>query len=325
MSSDVHLIVPNNAGRLDVWLSKELGVSRSSVQKWCKERRVLVDGRSSKASTKLTEGQTVVASIPPPPPTTIIPQQMDLDIQYIDSEVIVVNKPAGLVVHPGKGNWDGTLANGVVHLIEQDTGEALRPGIVHRIDKGTSGLLVIARTEKALQCLSTQFADHVVERKYLALVWGEVGRGKVDQPLGRHPVDRIKFMVREDGKRALTHYEELAHGIPAKSGSGGLVSLVRCQLETGRTHQIRVHMNHIQHPLVGDPLYGKKQWTAAWKVYISTLERQMLHAWTLGFNHPDGRWLSFSISPPKDFMDTASFAGIEVEKILSVEKAPSRK
>jgi len=314
--SETILIVPENVGRMDVWISVQLGVSRASVQKWCKANRVLVDGRQVKASSKLTNGQRVVVSIPPPPSTTIIPQEMDLDIQYIDEQVIVVNKPAGMVVHPGKGNPDGTLANGIVHLIAEDTGEALRPGIVHRIDKGTSGLLVISRTERSLQFLADQFAAHSVERKYLALAWGELGNGQVEEPLGRHQTDRIKFMVREDGKRALTYYSSLAAGIPAKSGSGGLISLVQCQLETGRTHQIRVHMKHIGHPLVGDSLYGRSGCTAVWKERLSSLNRQMLHAWTLGFEHPDGKRLRFSIDPPQDFLETAQFAGIDVVNVL---------
>ena len=316
MSETTRLVVLENGGRLDVWLSNQLDVSRSSVQKWCKKSRVQVDGKVVKPSTKLIEGQWVEVSIPPPPPTSIVPQQMDLDIQYIDEHVIVVNKPVGLVVHPGKGNWDGTLANGIVHLIEQDTGEALRPGIVHRIDKGTSGLLVVARTERALTCLAEQFFAHSAERKYLALAWGAVEKGRIDEPLGRHPVDRIKFTVREDGKRSVTNVTGLASGIPAKSGSGGLISLVECQLETGRTHQIRVHMQHSGHPLVGDPLYGRKQSTAAWRESLARLEHQQLHAWTLGFELPTGKRLSFSVPPPRCFMDTAEFAGIDVRTFL---------
>jgi len=316
MSEKRTLIAPDNAGRLDLWLSKQLGVSRAAVQKWCKGQNVLVDGRVVKPATKLVAEQLIEVSIPPPPPTTIVPQKMDLDIQYIDDQVIVVNKPAGLVVHPGKGNWDGTLANGIVHLITEGTGEAQRPGIVHRIDKGTSGLLVIARTEQALQCLGEQFAEHSVDRRYLALAWGEIGAGTIDEPLGRHPVDRIKFIQREDGKRAVTHYNCLATGIPAKSGSGGLISLLCCRLETGRTHQIRVHMKHLGHPLLGDPLYGRRQCTAAWKKSVDALDRQMLHAWTLGFQHPNGKKLQFSVSPPDDFISIARFAGIELDNVI---------
>jgi 23S rRNA pseudouridine1911/1915/1917 synthase len=316
MNQQWTLIVPENAGRLDVWVSGQLNVSRSSVQKWCKDGRVLVDGKKPKTSTKLLQGQCIEINVPPPPPTTIIPQKMNLDIQYMDEDIIVVNKPAGLVVHPGKGNWDSTLVNGLVHLIASDSGELMRPGIVHRIDKGTSGLLVVARTERAHRCLSSQFAAHSVERAYLSLVWGEMQDGIIDEPLGRHPVDRIKFTVREDGKRAVTHYKGLGAGIPAKSGSGGLISLVCCRLETGRTHQIRVHMDYIGHPMVGDPLYCRRQCTNAWKPELDRIDRQMLHAWTLGFEHPNGKNLRFSISPPSDFYKIAQFATIDIDSLL---------
>lgn len=313
MSKKESWIVPEKEGKLgrvDAWVAEQVEHSRSEVARWCKEGLILVNGVNCKPSLKLKGGEQIAAQIPEAHSTDIIAEEMDLDILYIDSEVIVINKPAGLVVHPGKGNLSGTLVNGIVHLIEENTGERLRPGIVHRIDKDTSGILVIARTTLALQHLAKQFADHSIERKYWALVWGEVSAGKIDQALGRDPQNRLRFAVQEEGKWAVTHYQCLAQGVPLKSGEGGRVSLVRCQLETGRTHQIRVHMKHIGHPLVGDPLYGQKQANAAWKPMLSRLSGQLLHARTLGFQHPNGEWMRFSVAPPELFLEVMRFTRI---------------
>lgn len=307
--------VPEKSGRIDAWLAEQVEYSRSEVARWCKDGLVFVDGKRCKASLKLKGGETITAQIPEAPSTDIISQPLDLDILYMDDEIIVVNKPAGLVVHPGKGNLSGTLVNGIVHLIEENTGERLRPGIVHRIDKDTSGILVVARTTLALQFLAKQFADHSIERIYWALVWGEASAGRIDQPLGRDPHNRLRFSVRQDGKWAVTNYRCLAQGIPLRSGEGGRISLVQCQLETGRTHQIRVHMKHIGHPLVGDPTYGRKKSTAAWKPILQKISGQLLHAKSLGFLHPNGERMQFSVPPPEIFQEVMRFAHIESPKI----------
>ena len=308
------LIVPDNAGRLDQWLAAELGVSRSAVGKWCKEGRVTLDGKLLKASVKPKVGQVIVVDVPEADPIEVVSQNIVISIVYEDDDVIVVNKPAGMVVHPGAGNLSGTLINGLVHKIDDGVGEPMRPGIVHRIDKDTSGLLVIAKTLRAFDCLKFQFKAHSIERRYWALVWGEVAVQTIDKSLGRHPTKRVKFAVVEDGKRAVTHVQPLAHGIPAQSGKGGLVSLVECRLETGRTHQIRVHMESIGHPLLGDPFYGRKgDPTSAWKPIVKGLNGQLLHAKTLGFQHPNGESMRFDSEIPTAFQGVLDFARVQIE------------
>ena len=268
-----------------------------------------MNGQPVKASLKCKDYIELVVAVPEPEPTEIIPQDIEIDIVYEDLDVIVVNKSAGMVVHPGAGNPSGTLINGLVQKIDEGVGEPMRPGIVHRIDKDTSGLLVVAKTPRAFECLKGQFKDHSIERRYWALVWGEVTAQTIDKPLGRHPTRRVKFSVVEDGKRAVTHLTPLAQGIPAQSGKGGLVSLVECRLETGRTHQIRVHMESIGHPLLGDPFYGRKgDPTAAWKPILAELKGQLLHAKTLGFHHPNGEWMSFDTDIPSGFQNLLEFA-----------------
>ena len=307
------LTVPDNAGRLDQWLSVELGVSRSAVGKWCKEGRVVLGEKILKASVKPKGGQVIVVDVPSADPIEVVSQNIDIDIVYEDDDVIVVNKPAGMVVHPGAGNPSGTLINGLVHKIDDGVGEQMRPGIVHRIDKDTAGLIVIAKSLRAFDCLKAQFQDHSIERCYWALVWGEVTAQTIEQPIGRHPTKRVKFAVVEDGKRAVTHIKPLGQGIPAQSGKGGLVSLVECRLETGRTHQIRVHMESIGHPLLGDSFYGRKgDPTSAWKPVVKALRGQLLHAKTLGFQHPNGEWMRFDSEIPNAFQTVLDFARVTV-------------
>ena len=300
-------------GRIDQWLSDEFEVSRSAASRWCKQGRVLVDGKKIKASAKLVAGTSIEVDVPNPESSEIVFQEMEIDIVFEDEHVIVVDKPSGLVVHPGSGNPDGTLINGLVNRIESGVGEHLRPGIVHRIDKDTSGLLVLAKTQEAFDCLKFQFKNHSIERQYMAIVWGEVETQTVEASLGRNPNQRIKFTVLEDGKNATTHVTLVATGIPAQSGKGGQISLVECRLETGRTHQIRVHMQSIGNPLLGDPLYGRKgQLPAAWKPLHSQLQGQLLHAQTLGFLHPNGDWMRFTSGIPEQFYEVMSFARITV-------------
>lgn len=269
---------PSQRKRIDRWICEQLELTRSLVQKLLTEGKITVNNAQARPSLKLKGGEVIKIVVPPPPPTQIIPQNIPLDIVALTDTFVVVNKPAGMVVHPGKGNHDGTLANGIVGLLTEPFEEATRPGIVHRIDKGTSGLLVVARCEQALQELQAQFAAHTVSRKYWALVWGKTSKGTIDQPLGRDPKNRIKFSVRSDGKRAVTHYHTLSCGVLENQK----VSLIECQLETGRTHQIRVHMQALGHPLVGDPLYGRRP-KAKWHSDLRSLNHQLLHAWLLGF------------------------------------------
>ena len=271
-----------------------------------------MNGQPVKASLKCKNNMEVVVDVPKPEPTEVIPQDIEIDIVYEDDDVIVVNKPAGMVVHPGAGNPSGTLINGLVQKIDEGVGEPMRPGIVHRIDKDTSGLLVVAKTLRAFDGLKSQFKDHSIERRYWAVVWGEVTAQTIDKPLGRHPTRRVKFTVVDDGKRALTHITPLAQGIPAQSGKGGLVSLVECRLETGRTHQIRVHMAHIGHGIIGDPNYGRAMRAGQMPdnalretlAFVRAFPRQALHASHLGFDHPvTGAAMAFDTPLPTDMAD----------------------
>ena len=227
----------------------------------------------------------------------------------------MVNKPAGMVVHPGAGNPSGTLISGLVDKIEGGVGEPIRPGIVRNVDKDTTGSSLLQRP-CGFDCLKSQFQDHSIERRYWALVWGEVPSQTIDKAIGRHPTKRVKFAVVENGRRAVTHIQPLAQGIPAQSGKGGLVSLVECRLETGRTHQIRVHMELIGHPLLGDPFYGRKSdSTSAWKPVVKGLNGQLLHAKTLGFQHPKGEWMRFDSEIPPGFQTVLDFASIQIDSV----------
>jgi 23S rRNA pseudouridine1911/1915/1917 synthase len=267
------------------------------------------------ASAKVKPGEVVVVQIPPPEPATPVAEDMPLTIVFEDASLIVIDKPAGLVVHPAAGHGSGTLVNALLaHCGESlsGIGGVKRPGIVHRLDKDTSGLLVVAKTDKAHQGLSAQFAAHgadgLLQRQYLALVWGTFDRpkGAVDAPLGRSPTHRTKMAVvrPEAGRHAVTHYERLA--TVACEGKTS-VSLVRLTLETGRTHQIRVHMAHINHPILGDQVYGTGFASSINRLPekaadgLRALGRQALHAALLGFQHPvTGRKLRFESPPPPD-------------------------
>ena len=292
-------------------MAEYFSVSRSEAARWCKQGRVLVNGEIVKASLKCKANMIIVVDVPEAEPTYVIPEDIPIDLVYEDDDVIVVNKASGMVVHPGAGNPSGTLINGLVHKISEDVGEAMRPGIVHRIDKDTSGLLVVAKTSRAFDSLKQQFKAHNIERRYWALVWGDVSAQTSDKPLGRHPIKRIRFAVVENGKQAVTHIVPLASGIPVHSGKGGLVTLVECRLETGRTHQIRVHMESIGHPLLGDPFYGRKgDPTSAWKPVVADLNGQLLHAKTLGFQHPNGRIMRFDTEIPIRLQEVLDFARV---------------
>lgn len=264
--------------RMDVALTQLLeDVTRSAAQRLLEEGRVTCDGRTVKKNEKTAAGQILTVDLPEPEAVDIVPQDIPLDIRYEDDDVIVLNKPKGLVVHPAAGHADGTLVNALLYhcagSLSGINGE-LRPGIVHRIDKDTSGLLIVAKNDFAHQKLAAQLADHTLARTYEAIVCGGVktDSGTIDAPIGRHPTDRKKMAVTEKNSRhAVTHYEVIAR-------YRGYTH-IRCRLETGRTHQIRVHMAYKGHPILGDMVYGHK------KPELGT-DSQCLHARELTFLHP---------------------------------------
>ena len=268
---------PEAAGeRLDSFLAARLpGLTRSAAARLIETGQVLVDGKPARKSARLAGGETVEVTLPDPEPADALPQDIPLDVVYEDDDVIVVNKPSGLVVHPAPGHPDGTLVNALLHHCGgslSGVGGELRPGIVHRIDRDTSGLIIAAKNDAAHLALSAQLQDHTLARTYEAVVVGNLreDRGTVDAPIGRHPTDRKRMAVTDrGGKPAVTHWEVLAR-FPGYTH-------VRCRLETGRTHQIRVHMAHIGHPIYGDGVYGKA---------VSGVTGQCLQAVGLSFLHP---------------------------------------
>jgi len=263
--------------RLDQALSHLLPqFSRSRLAQWIRDERVEVDGRPALPKTKVWGGEKVaVHPVPDPAATAATAEAIALDVLHEDAAVLVIAKPAGLVVHPGRGNWSGTLLNALLAHAPQ-LAAMPRAGIVHRLDKETSGLLVVAQTLEAQTSLVRQLQARTVRREYLALVHGRVARdGTVEAPIGRHPVQRTRMAVAARGRPSITHYEILQHFAQA--------TLLRCRLETGRTHQIRVHMQSIGHPLVGDPVYGKKR---SADPLLAAFARQALHAERLEFMHP---------------------------------------
>ncbi|BDV41187.1 pseudouridine synthase [Geotalea uraniireducens] len=290
--------------RLDQFIVRSLdGLTRSAVQRLIDDGRVTVNGIVEKASLKLKGGEVVAVEVPPPAPAVPQAEEIPLDILYEDGDVVVVNKPAGMVVHPGAGNPGGTLVNALLgHCRDlSGIGGEIRPGIVHRIDKDTSGVLVVAKNDRAHDGLARQFHDHTIKRIYLALVFGSPreDKGRVEGAIGRHPTDRLRMSGKaRHGKRAVTHWKVLAR-YPG-------LSLLQLRLETGRTHQIRVHMAESGHPLVGDELYGGGGRLAnlrdpVLRKLIRELGRQALHAKTLGFVHPvTADYLEFDTPLPDD-------------------------
>ncbi len=280
-SKIVHLQVDDIAPRLDQYLSQELPhFSRSQLKKLIARGQVLVDNKFSKASATLYPGDVITLHLPSEETSLLQPENIGLNIIFEDDQLLVVNKPAGMVVHPAEGHSSGTLVNALlaydpelITMAEVDADSAKRPGIVHRLDQGTSGLIVVTRTPAALHHLRQQFKARTVEKIYLALVFDHLQspQGVIDVPLGRDPHQRQKFAPRANGKAARTHYrviETLHH-----------YSLLEIGLETGRTHQIRVHLAWLKCPVVGDTLYGRKRNALG-------LKRQFLHAWQLRFEHP---------------------------------------
>ncbi|MGO0062019.1 RluA family pseudouridine synthase [Brevibacillus fluminis] len=271
--------------------------SRSQVQAWVKEGRVTVNGEPIKNNYKVSADDEVTLRVPPPRELAIKAEEMPLDIVFEDADVVVVNKPRGLVVHPAPGHYSGTLVNGLMHHCKDLSGinGVLRPGIVHRIDKDTSGLLMIAKNDKAHIGLAEQLKNHTVNRKYVALVHGVIPHemGTIDAPIGRDPKNRQQMaVVFENSKPAVTHFVVLERFADA--------TLVELKLETGRTHQIRVHMKYIGYPLVGDPKYGAKS--------NIDFDGQALHAKTLGFEHPrTGAYMEFEAELPAEMKELLAF------------------
>lgn len=282
--------------RLDVWLTSELGkFSRSYIEKLIEDSSVTVNGRMVKAGYKLRVEDRVEISIPEPKVLDVQAENISLDILYEDQDIIVINKPRGMVVHPAAGNYSGTLVNALLEHCSgslSDINGVIRPGIVHRIDKDTSGVLVVAKNNSSHSILSEKLKDHDIQRVYIAVAEGIIREdsGKIDAPIGRHPVERKKMAVNvKNGRRAVTHFKVLERFKSA--------TLMELKLETGRTHQIRVHMSYIDHPLVGDAVYGRKKQKYG-------MEGQALHARLLGFVHPGtGDYVEFEADPPLEFTE----------------------
>ena len=280
--------------RLDAFLSADGALTRSQAARLIAEGRVRVNGKPAAKSARLSGGETVTVDVPQLRETALPPQDIPLDVVYEDDDVIVVNKPTGLVVHPAPGHPDGTLVNALLHHCGDSLsgiGGEKRPGIVHRIDRDTSGLIIAAKNDAAHLALSAQLKDHSLSRTYECLVTGNMKQdsGTVDAPIGRHPVDRKRMaVVRQGGREAVTHWEVIAR-YPG-------VTHLRCRLETGRTHQIRVHLAYIGHPILGDTVYGAKK-------PVAGLTGQCLHAVGLRFIHPrTGEPVELTCPLPEEFV-----------------------
>ncbi|MFE4521337.1 RluA family pseudouridine synthase [Cytobacillus firmus] len=289
-----HIIPDEQAGeRIDKVLSTlNADWSRTQVQQWIKDGNVLVNGQKPKTNYKCSADDRIEISIPDPEELDVVPEEMDLDIYYEDQDVLVVNKPKGMVVHPAAGHGTGTLVNGLMAHCKDLSGinGVMRPGIVHRIDKDTSGLLMVAKNDMAHESLVNQLMNKTVTRKYRAIVHGVIPHdyGTIDAPIARDPKDRQSMSVVDNGKHAVTHFQVLERYRD--------FTLVECQLETGRTHQIRVHMKYIGYPLAGDPKYGPRK--------TLDIGGQALHAGVLGFKHPrSGEYLEFEAPAPAYFKE----------------------
>lgn len=288
------ILTATQAVRSDKFISENVPeLTRSHIKKLFDEGHILINGNAKNPSYKLKDGDKIEITVPEPKPLEAIAQDIALDIVYEDSDVIIINKPRGMVVHPAAGNEDGTLVNALMHYCPNELSAingVVRPGIVHRIDKDTTGLLAVAKNDKAHLALSQQLKDRSLSRKYFALVHGNIKdeNGTVDAPIARCETDRKKMAVtNKNSREAVTDFTVLERF--------GKYTLVKCTLRTGRTHQIRVHMRHIGHPIVGDKTYGvkKEEWTLA---------GQLLHAGEIGFIHPStGEKMHFEASLPEDF------------------------
>lgn len=287
-------IQENQQMRLDKYLAEQFPEqTRSYLQKLIKDGEVLVNGKNVKTGYQLSKGDEVSVNIPEPKELDVEPQKMDLDIVYEDEDVILINKPKGMVVHPAPGHTTDTLVNGLLYHCKDNLSGingVARPGIVHRIDRDTTGILIVCKNDMSHNSIAAQLKEHSINRRYRALVHGNLKEdtGTVEGAIGRHPIDRKKMSINEkNGKPAVTHYTVLERF--------GNYTLIECKLETGRTHQIRVHMSSIGHPLVGDEVYGPAK--SPFK-----LQGQCLHAMVLGFVHPrSGEYMEFSAELPEYF------------------------
>ena len=292
---------------MDVAISALLpDYSRSRIQDWIRQQEVKSNGQPVTAKQRVSGGERVdIILVPHPSEQLTSAEDIALNVVFEDDSLLVINKPAGLVVHPGSGNWQGTMMNGLLHHAPA-LAQIPRAGIVHRLDKDTSGLLVVAKTLPAQTALVRQLQARRVKRQYLAVVEGRVAcDGKVDAPIGRHPVQRTLMSVQDNGKEAITHY--------AVEQQFARHTLLRCTLETGRTHQIRVHMQHIGHPLVGDSTYNRRRAQAL--LCGEIFSRQALHAAQLGLLHPvTGESMQWQCRPPADFLGLLHCLSIAQER-----------
>lgn len=294
MTQNLNYIIQQETGRIDKVLPDIFKtITRNQFQNWLKSECISVNGKFVKPNYKVQHGDNIVIVPPEPENLDLVAEKIDLDIVYEDNDVIVVNKPQGMVVHPSVGHTSGTLVNALLYHAESlsSINDVIRPGIVHRIDKDTSGLLMVAKNDEAHLFLSNELKNRKSLRQYIALVHGNIphDKGEINAPIGRSKTNRQKMAVIEEGKEAITHFKVLERF--------DNFTLVECQLETGRTHQIRVHMDYIGYPIAGDPVYGPKKTLPS--------NGQFLHAKTLGFCHPQsGKEMTFEAPLPKIFEDT---------------------
>ena len=297
--------------------------SRTKIQEWIEEGWVSIGGRRpKKASEKVKNGDVIEVQLPPPRPPRpdIVAEDIPLSILFEDSEILVLDKPAGLVVHPAVGHREGTLVNALLHRSKDWAGPADRPGLVHRLDKDTSGVLIIAKTERAMSVLGKAMKERFLEKEYLAVVYGKapLKKGRIDLKIRRDPADRKRMAVsKTEGRDSSTFYEILSESSGPLSG----LSLLKCRLVTGRTHQIRVHLKALNLPIVGDPVYGSPRWKGlkdeALRDACKSFPRQALHAWRLGIRHPaTGAEMTFTAPVPADMEALLSAAGIAARKLL---------
>lgn len=307
------LIIAEDGGeRLDSYLPSLLSCSRAQAQRWIGDGSVLVNGAVATKNCTVRVGDRILVTLPEPEPSELTPEPIPLDIVYEDASILVVNKPVGMVVHPAPGNMTGTLVHALLYHLDglSHIGGVMRPGIVHRLDKMTSGLIVIAKNDRAHEALSLQFQTHSAHRDYVVLVHGNLKEesGCIDAPIGRHPIDRKRMAVIPGGRRAVTNWSMLERY--------GCASLLLASLETGRTHQIRVHMAHIKHPVLGDPVYGSG-------ARQPELAGQALHGFRLTLQHPDsGQIMRFFAAPPDSFSSLMTRLGSDLSILNALEGKP---
>ena len=308
MESKLIIDVPNEetGERIDSFLSGKTDFTRTRIQQLIKDRNITVNGKPTKSSYKIEENDEIAIEVPEAETTEIKPENIKIDIVYEDSDIAVINKQAGLVVHPAHGHYSGTLVNAILYHIKDLSGinGEIRPGIVHRLDKDTSGLIVIAKNDKVHTALTEMFQEKKIRKTYLAILKGKLNKseGKIVTQIGRDKNDRKKMTVIDDvtkGKNAITNYKVVSQN--------NLFTLVKVNIETGRTHQIRVHMRHLGYPILGDSVYGRKD----------NEKRQMLHAYKLEFLHPvTGHQMEFTGEIPEDFQKALKKSDLKIDEII---------